>query len=1158
MKGDFSNLQFRPTDNFTGALYQQGRAFSDQDGNASDAIGRHLRQLLGRDTIGPGVAAVPIDLPDSLKVLAAETDGVEVRVTVNPGRVWVDGLHLYVPGDNGSDAPVVRTASYFGPPIASPTPTAGDIDAGRRDAMVLETWETALSAFQAPGDLLEPALGGPDTSERVILNHRLRLLRLAEGEDCSNLERMADTKTGSGRLTVTAAPTLSITGDCPVQGGGGYTGFEHFLYRIEIAEPGPDGARFKFSRFNGGLVGRGVFNETVDQDGNAVKQILIRANNQMINLSQLGEFYVEVLTPGPLDDPGHWQVAMTATAVSQEGGDILSLGDDIDGNWPGPHSDEMFFRLWDGLRNIEDFLSEGELEQGIELTFDAPSSDLGNYRPGDFWAFPVRAAGVELDPSTWPTDALPQGVCYHRAPLAVLNWDAPVTRISDFPAIEDCRDPIQPRTRHQGCCRYQVGDGRESFGDFDSIQAAVDQLPPEGGEICVLAGTFTENVVIDKDNVRIHGCGPESRVAATGAGPAFQIVGRRNVRISDLFVSADAGACVLVAAGTNGLVPEGLLLQRLELEAATNAAIRVLNARDATVRDCQVRMLDRANPSPAVYLRAEDALFEHNTVSVIDEPPDGFTTRGGIQIAGTSERIRVIDNLLEGGSGNGITLGTLVVAQEDEPQLPEIILGSDILDNLPGPGDILDGLPGPGGVLIPPPDLDVPELASEGALYDIRIERNRIRNMGLAGIGVVGYFDLDEQDEFVSVVGLDILGNEITGCLTRELLLVPEQKRDFAGYGAIALADVEHLRVHDNCIENNGGDHQFPVCGLFVVHAEGADVSRNRIINTGAKSDVSTSDALAGKRGGIVILFAVPPMVPLQIGQITYPRQGGEPAARVHDNIVSQPLGQALFLQALGPVSVRGNQLTTRGLIMRTEDPSFWAAAVWIMNLGVSNELYFQSLLFSGPTADPLEPGTFEDEDEDFLPAPRPGMDDFAFGQYLANGNVSFSDNQVLTDLMEFAGSFAVSSVLIVSLDDIQVQDNQLDCEFFIDVLFTNLMAAGMTVRINNNRFKESLIFAPLSWMALGLVFSNTSDNQSTHCFLNLHSPLGSNNPFLETHIAAHDNQVLYPFFGAPRREHARCKWVTKYEDLLLPKGAIPPTQVGGPPAHPGFDFPED
>ena len=117
---------------------------------------------------------------------------------------------------------------------------------------------------------------------------------------------------------MTPAPTAVIAGDCPVQAGGGFTGFEHFLYRIEATTPdGAGNARFKFSRFNGGLVGRGVLDT-------AVNEVVIHANDQMINLSQLSDFYLEVLVPGPSTDPGRWLIAMTADA-SLIGGNRLSL-----------------------------------------------------------------------------------------------------------------------------------------------------------------------------------------------------------------------------------------------------------------------------------------------------------------------------------------------------------------------------------------------------------------------------------------------------------------------------------------------------------------------------------------------------------------------------------------------------------------------------------------------------------------------------------------------------------------------------------------------------------------------------------------------------------------------------------------------------------------
>jgi hypothetical protein len=161
MKGDFSKLSLRGKENLTGVLYQQGRVRLDQDDNAEQFIGGELRRLLGQDVIGAGVAAVPADESAGFQVTQAAASAAGVDITLTPGRMWVDGLHLVL----SDTAPVTLPATYLGPPVQSPTESTGSIVAGVRDAVILEVWEEALSAYQDPVNLLEPALGGPDTTD---------------------------------------------------------------------------------------------------------------------------------------------------------------------------------------------------------------------------------------------------------------------------------------------------------------------------------------------------------------------------------------------------------------------------------------------------------------------------------------------------------------------------------------------------------------------------------------------------------------------------------------------------------------------------------------------------------------------------------------------------------------------------------------------------------------------------------------------------------------------------------------------------------------------------------------------------------------------------------------------------------------------------------
>src|SRR5207248_4683114 len=124
---------------------------------------------------------------------------------------------------------------------------------------------------------------------------------------------------------------------------------------------------------------------------------------------------------------GNWRVVFTADATLPQD-DQLSLTN-TSGAWPSVTPSTAFFRLWNGVSLISAFpipsggATANPLKDGIQLAFDADAS--GKYAPGDYWTFPVRAAGSGVDAAwiaaNWPNSAPPQGVHYHRVPLGVLN-----------------------------------------------------------------------------------------------------------------------------------------------------------------------------------------------------------------------------------------------------------------------------------------------------------------------------------------------------------------------------------------------------------------------------------------------------------------------------------------------------------------------------------------------------------------------------------------------------------------------------------------------------------------------------------------------------------------------------------------------------------------
>lgn len=1183
--GDFSR---KSGGRWAGVLYQQGRVFLDADATAQTLLTVDWQDTAARDIIGSRVAAVPSSVPLSFRVERADKTTGEVVVTYQPGRVWADGLLVRQEGN----AAINRVATYLQPPVQDPPGTVGGTVAGTRDAVVLEVWREAISDFQMPLELIEPALGGPDTTERLNTAYALRLFRMAAGDTCETID-LGDHPERKGRLTVTFDPTQVVAADCPVVESGGYSGFEHNLYRIEIAETGGGNVRFKWSQFNGGLTGR------VEFDAVALRGE-VKANLAAITSSGLDQFYLEALQFD--QNLGRWAVVYGAnvTLDAQNQFVLPVVGGEVVGAIPAPVPGEegVFVRLWNGLERVIDFPAGPNpvtLQDGIHLEFDPPGPGRA-YVPGDYWTFPVRAAEIaNLGP--FPTNQPPEGITYHRVPLAVLEWDGANVLTIDAGTIEDCREVVRPLTELSTCCTFQVGDGISSHGDFDSIQEAVDRLPADGGEVCVLPGVYTENVVIrNRRGVIISGCDGRALVISNAQAPVFHIDNSQQITIRGISIYAHDAAPGILAEDTLAVIlgrgqdigPTGALhdltFEGLFVRAVERSAIEVHGALDITIQHCGIEMMDRRSLWPGIFLQAEDALIERNTVRVrerdivtldalIDffrrgalianlgagrklwhllgilsegDPIEASAALGGIQIAGLSERVRIIENVVQGGIGNGITLGSIRVVRQDDDDV-DIGIRVGWVINIDDPCDPCR----PGDTSVPDPVGD-PDgggelLVPAGPLRDIVIERNRILDMGLNGIGVAGFFNILYQGlveqarrRIISVERLRIEGNRIMRCLRRELAPIGESMLLFMGYGAIALADVERLLVRDNILEDNGPSYLDPVCGVFVLMGEGVEVDHNRIVNNGAFGLGVPSDARPGYRGGIVVALC---QAPVADSVAIYDRvlMEGTPALRVHDNVVSVPMGPCLTTRVLGSVSVQGNSFTTMGVFPRPDimSQTMFGATVTIFNLGRSSEDREEIYKYDDIPTDKFRRiginrrGEFTENAETV--SVNPGFRATGLlARTRASGLVQVSDNQIIFTPMlrerepvavsserfrpeinvarlrepsslyfssEFSGTseaaaginqpnllplqlgLRLSSIAIFSRDDIGFHDNQCLVQLADGTLLTQLLAFGDSVRVIGNRFKEGVDDAIFSAITIGGL-NATVHNQATHCLL--------------------------------------------------------------------------
>ncbi len=1141
MYGDFSRWKRPRHQNYAGVLHQQGRVLLDPDWNDQAVITNAWQDLAARQVIGSSVAAVSSQEPKSLQVTQAKVDGGQVTLQVQPGNAWADGLKVQVPEDpSNPGTPVTRSATYLEPPLQVAAVSVADIKAGTRDAVVLEVWREALNAFQTcqdlldPEDLLEPALGGPDTTERLLTAMRFRLLRLTSAEEsCPDLAaKLQDDWGEKGKLQVTLRPTTTIPGDCPVVEGGGYVGFEHCLYRIEMARVNQpltkSGAasqvRFKWSQCNGGLVGRGQCDLAA-----ADRKITITANDQAIQMSGLESFYLEVVEFDM--DQGCWRT--TYGAEVSPNGLNLEVGQEhyVEATRP---SGKVFFRLWNGIKPVSDFpkvaapTEPHELNDGIRLEFDADTGS--NYQPEDYWTFPVRAGDIS-HPNPLLKDQPPQGIHYHRVPVAILNWNAgkDIVYAPDQKAIEDCRHVFRPLTQQTICCTFVVGDGISSHGDFDSLEEAVEHLPENGGDICLLPGYHRANVMLNhKRDIRIRGCDHLTLVVPQDEqAPIFQVIDSNRIILEHLDLAALRGQAIVLKTDKGELSDIEVCHNRIY---AGQNAIIVNQGTAIAIRENHISMADQEKGDVAIFMLAQDSLIEENEVIVVpaeqagaisDEPgyksfPNpldpcsderkayqdrhrmkkyhsrmgqiarsyklgtpgqvkAFKTRGGIQIGGTSERIAVLRNRIIGGSGNGITLGH--IPQELDDIQKEIRKAYALYQ-------------------LSPERLAALQEKYGGFLQKLCLEENEIRDMGLNGIGVVGFFGLSTIGLLTSVEDLTIYRNLIHYCLQQFPADIPAPMKLEMGFGGIALADCENLVIRENRIEQNGKTHLEPVSGIFLLLGEKVDISDNRILNNGPRTSENDADARPGLRGGIVIVMTSKQVRTELFAGKTFHYQDGIPAAKIHNNIITQPLGQALFIMAMGPVSVVGNHLTSQGADFRVNPLSALAGAVLIFNLGVSKDLMTLLLLSSIRQVAQANALVVTKAISSATVTNVPGV----LLPYLPSGNVLFANNQTTLDLRSPEINFALSSLFIFSLDDVSYSSNQSECASWLDVVLSNTAILAVTIRTNDNRFQEGLTRAFFSLFSYGLM-NTTTANQATHC---LHA-LG--HPLLLTTAA---NKVLY------------------------------------------------
>lgn len=852
MGADLSRVRFDARRDHAGVVMQQGRLLLDADWNELVAIlERRLRANvadLARPGPQPGiagVAAVSRLTPDAFRIVSTGD-----TLTIGRGRMYVDGLlaENHGAGPDEFDAVLAEPRGSVAdlPYDAQPyRPEPPDLPADGTHLVYLDVWQREVTHLEAP-DLVEPAVG-VDTTARTQTVWQVKLHPVdGGGITCGTPDEdvpgwSAVIAPSGARLTVEPIEVDDEDDACALPPEGGYRGPEHQSYRIEVRDGGQPGtATFTWSRDNGSVASPVI---EVVSAGTVIRPASL-GRDDVLGFHD-GD-WVEVLddhrefsgTPGEL----------RRIEVHDEDGTVTvdpALPADLRLDATTAAERHLRIRRWDQRGPI--VTSTGSLvvdldlptatgaipvptsttdrivlERGLAVGFSTTGAD---FRPGDHWIVPARAADAAAGPpqeGPLLVDAPPLGIHHHYARLAVL----------DLPGDpSDCRPDWPECDCEGGGCDCTVCVSRESHESGAlTIQMAIDEVREAGGgTVCLGIGMYRLDeggVVVDgTSSIRIRGQGLRTvlvspargiriersafvtverlTVFASGVEPAIEVRSTAAVTVED--------ATVLVLGGRDGARP-GIALSGVALRTTLvgNVVVGPIGIGDSG-DDERVALLTAELDARDNLLVCRDVgigldrrvahlagnRIESNTVLRADTA--GIRMLGAVAPAAG---VVVADNtVIVAGAGVEVAAGGFTVDGNE-------VAGTAA--SLERRGDGIAVLPS--------------TFAKLGGA--VRIAANRVRDVGGRGIAVLG-----------PVASLDVASNVVERALHG---IVMEER------GRAGSVSVSHNTVTD--VGSRPSDAADGTVGIRVVGAERAGIESNIV------HGVATAREAAGASVGIDVL----------------------------------------------------------------------------------------------------------------------------------------------------------------------------------------------------------------------------------------------------------------------------------------------------------------
>lgn len=508
--------------------------------------------------------------------LVVQHDGAQARpFWVAGGRYHVDGLE--VSADVGSeDARAYPEVSF---PYASgdPIPGLAGAEPGDRYVAYLEAWERLVTGVEA-GGIVEQALGGADTTVRTRALGQVKVAP-CEADPAKIVQAFASPDRGSGTLEVEIPKGEQGQGPCDLLATGGYAGGENRLYRFEVHVAGTLGkAALKWSRSNGA----DLFGAKLEAGSSGGVTRLRVAPTAGLQDGDLVELLGERIDLGD-DEPG--KVTADARFVPSRRGvgrlcQVVSVAGEAGvftmraftpavpgASAPGGAGAGVTLteaelgppckvRRWDGALLTKSGTPTYPLaDDGLTLRLG------GTFQVGDYWQYEAR---IVRDNANGAWKKTPHGPERLHVPLAVLRHEAPgfplvleawldrrFAPLDDLQAddvaydggkvgspaanVQEALDDALARL-DGGCCDATIGPGGTGDDDRLRIQAALDVLRPDGGVLCLRAGTYRFDgtpIRLAGKRWELRGC-PGALLLSQHQGPMFVLDEGARLTLTDL------------------------------------------------------------------------------------------------------------------------------------------------------------------------------------------------------------------------------------------------------------------------------------------------------------------------------------------------------------------------------------------------------------------------------------------------------------------------------------------------------------------------------------------------------------------------------------------------------------------------------------------------